>query len=239
MNIIHSIRAALRHTPGLLILVMAIALFSGALGVALAHEREALRDRPLPPNGASALSARPIPRYPTPAQGRASPTPTTEAIDIPNARMNYYKIEGNSATDLRTQMNSLGPTDAQGAHADAFTDWYVSWGWPGYGTAQCDLTQVRLSYAITVTFPSWQIPAQVEPELVDHWRGYTLRLALHEKGHVDNVVKNQRSLRQAIEQATCDTAEAAARQTLDHLRDFDANYDKKTKHGATQGATFP
>ena len=232
-----SIKTLLRHLPGLTILVVAIALFGGALTAALAHERASLQDRPHPPgNGA--------PIVPTPATTHnvtlaATVSATLKRVNIPNAKMAYYEITGNSAAALRKQMDSLGPSDAQGHHADAYTDWYIDWNWPGYGRADCDLSQVRVSYALTVTFPSWQPAVDADPELVDHWQRYTQRLALHEKGHVDSVIKGERSMRQAVQRATCTTAEAAAQQVLESLHTFDTHYDQKTDHGATQGATFP
>ncbi len=250
MKIMHALRTSLRHLPGLLLLIAAIALFDGALSVALAHERDALRAEPqsiplmrqaysanMKIEGSNSETTLPM-RYPT---AQVSPA-VIKPIDIPHARMVYYTIAGNTPADLRKQMNLLGPTDPHGAHSDAYTDWYVSWVWPGYGSANCDLSQVRISYAITVTFPKWE-PAnsvsQAKSGLVDQWQHYITRLALHEKGHVDDVVKNQRAIRQSIERATCSTADAAAQRALERLRTFGVNYDKKTRHGATQGATFP
>ena len=234
-----SIKTLLRHLPGLTILVVAIALFGGAVTAALAHEREMLRAELYASNESSRIEIRHTPStirnvITPPAMGEL-----VKKVVIPNTKMNYYEITGDSAAALREQINALGPTDVQGQHADAYTDWYIDWNWPGYGRADCDLSQVRVSYALTVTFPSWQPSADATPALIDHWQRYTLRLALHEKGHVDNIVKNERTMQQAIQRATCITAEAAAQQALKRLRDFDINYDRKTKHGATQGATFP
>ncbi len=234
-----SIKTLLRHLPGLTILLVAIALFGGAVTAALAHEREMLRAEPYASNESSRIEIRH-----TPSTIRSVITPPVmgvlvKKVVIPNAKMNYYGITGDSAAALREQMNALGPKDPQSQHADAYTDWYVSWNWPGYGRADCDLSQVRVSYAITVTFPSWQPAVDTDPELVDHWQRYTQRLALHEKGHVDNIVKSERSMRQAVQRATCTTAEAAAQQVLESLHTFDTHYDQKTDHGATQGATFP
>ena len=135
---------------------------------------------------------------------------------------------------MRAQLSAYGP----GGH-DADTRWYVRWTWPGQGTAKCRLTGAAVSYDIVVTFPRWVSPADATPELVAKWNGYLSALALHEKGHVNNVVAHIPAVLAAIKGAACLTAEAAAQEVLRQMRDFDRQYDATTRHGLTQGARFP
>jgi predicted secreted Zn-dependent protease len=87
--------------------------------------------------------------------------------------------------------------------------------------------------------PRWVPPKTASPGLVAKWANYTHALAEHEKGHVDFVVANYRSVAKAIKSATCGTAETAAQAAIDPIRQHDIDYDVVTDHGATQGARFP
>ena len=161
-------------------------------------------------------------------------------INIDNATMVFYEISGSTADELREQMNQKGPVDsASRLRYDARTNWYVSWTWPGYGESQCDLSQASVSYDIKVTAPHWEPAPDADPDLVDRWNNYMNSLAVHEQGHVDNIVNNYLQVRDAIRDATCATAEQAAQEVLDQFRQFDTDYDLETVHGKTQGAVFP
>jgi predicted secreted Zn-dependent protease len=140
---------------------------------------------------------------------------------------------------MRQQLDSLSPVGFDGYKGDATTNWRINWGWDGYGNSSCDLTTANVTYSIEVTMPRWQAPQDASPELITKWNNYIQALAEHEKGHVDNIVANYKSVEDAIKNATCDTAEAAAQAALDPIRQYDIDYDAETNHGATQGARFP
>jgi predicted secreted Zn-dependent protease len=172
------------------------------------------------------------------------PEVATQAMDqitIDNARIIYYDITGSTARELRASMDKLRPKDPydKDRPVDAYTDWYVSWTWPGYGTDDCDLSATVVDYRIQVILPHWEPPANAFPELVNQWKAYINNLVLHEKGHVDNILNHYLDVKAAIQNATCSTAEAEAQSVLDQLRQFDSNYDRETRHGETQGAVFP
>lgn len=175
------------------------------------------------------------------SQPTATSTPVDAiSIQVTNATMIYYEVTGSTADELRIQMNQQGPMDiAEGRHYDSRTDWYVSWTWPGYGTSECDLAKVDISYDIKVTAPNWEPASGTDPKLIEQWNRYLHNLALHEQGHVDNIVNNYLRVKDVIQGATCSTAEQAAQELLDTFRSADLEYDKQTKHGETQGAIFP
>ncbi len=167
------------------------------------------------------------------------PTPTADqTADITGADITYYDIRGKTASDLRSQMNALGPLDG-GRRWDAYTAWYIRWNWPGYGTRDCDLGRATTSLEITVTLPHWANPKGADSALITRWNKYYKALARHEQGHVDNVTKGYPKVLQAIQNATCATAEQAALQAIEPIREADRVYDEKTGHGATEGAVFP
>lgn len=160
---------------------------------------------------------------------------------IEHAQISYYDITGSTADKLRNSMNQLRPNDPYDGNkpVDSYTDWYISWNWPGYGSENCDLSAATVSYTINITMPRWNAPANASPALIAKWEKYIQSLTFHEKGHVDNVINNYLSVKTAIQSTNCLTAEAEAQKALDKLRRFDSNYDTETRHGETQGAVFP
>jgi predicted secreted Zn-dependent protease len=164
---------------------------------------------------------------------------TGQPVEIPNADVIYYDISGSTETELRAQLNTLGPVGFDGYKGDATTNWFIRWNWPGYGTNTCDLSAAIISYDIKVIFPRWIPTADASPDLIAKWENYSKLLAEHEKGHVDSVIKNFPAIVEAIKGATCETADSVANEFLSQLREFDIDYDAETQHGATQGVRFP
>ena len=160
-------------------------------------------------------------------------------VSIPHSRINYYEIYGSTEGELRKQLNAIGPVDDKGQRNDASTKWFVNWNWPGYGTDNCSLREAIIKVDVQVFFPHWTPVQAASPDLIAKWSRYTQVLALHEKGHVDNIIGNYMTVLAAIKGATCATAEAAAQAALVPIRQNDVNYDQATGHGATQGAIFP
>jgi predicted secreted Zn-dependent protease len=185
----------------------------------------------------------PVPASPFPPEPIVVATATsfTSQVSIEYAQIIYYDATGSTADEIRASMNELRPKDPYDNNkpVDAYTDWYISWNWPGYGTDNCDLSAADVTYSIKVTVPRWSAPADASPELIAKWENYIQRLTLHEKGHVDHIVNNYLSVKTAIQRATCSTAETEAQKALVPLREFDASYDSETKHGESQGAVFP
>jgi predicted secreted Zn-dependent protease len=162
------------------------------------------------------------------------PLPTLFPATFPHATVQPYEVSGSTESEMRAQLNAYGPS----GH-DAYTRWYVRWDWPGYGAANCRLQDAEVSYEIIVTFPHWTPTEHAAPELATKWNGYLYALALHENGHVNNVVSQVPVVTAAIKNSTCLSAEAAAQAVLQQMRQFDSQYDHDTDHGRTQGARFP
>lgn len=186
---------------------------------------------------ACASRTAPLPAY-------TAETPGLHSMDqvlINNAQIDYYEIKGSTANELRLSMDELRPKDPydNDRPVDAYTDWYISWNWPGYGTIDCDLSAAVVDYKIRVILPHWEPPTNVSPEFIGRWERYIQNLVLHEKGHVNHILENYLDVRTAIQNATCATAESEAQKVLDRLRGFDSSYDSETRHGETQGAVFP
>jgi len=167
-------------------------------------------------------------------------SPDPIKIELVNVTMVYYEITGSTANELRKEMNKLGPVNPEdGLRYDARTDWHISWTWPGYGKSKCDLSHADVNYDIKVTAPFWNPKVGIDSALVDRWNNYMTALALHEQGHVDITVDHYLKVKDAIQGATCGTAEQAAQEIIEEIRSLQAEYDGQTKHGNLQGAVFP
>ncbi len=162
------------------------------------------------------------------------PLPTLYPVAFPQATEQPYDVSGSTASEIRSQLSAYGPNGY-----DAYTKWAVHWSWPGQGTATCRLQDAEVSYEVTVTFPRWIPTEQATPELVIHWNGYLYALALHENGHINNVVSHIPAVLAAIKGSACLAADSAAQAVLQQMREFDGQYDLTTDHGRTQGARFP
>jgi len=190
---------------------------------------------PLPTN--TFLS--PLRKTMTAIANTSTPSADAELDDIPNTSIIYYDIVGSSESQLRAQLDALGPVDDSGYQGDALTNWFIYWNWPGYGSSSCNLSQATVRYEIEIIFPRWTPPGTASSALVTKWTEYTRALAEHEKGHIDIVVANYQTVLEAIQNATCDTADEAATQAIEPIRQLHRGYDSTTGHGEMQGAVFP
>lgn len=174
------------------------------------------------------------------ASGMSRPSAASGARDvlafvIPDADMEYYDVGGSTAQEIR---NNLNHSHRNGGF-DGHTGWNVSWSWPGYGRADCDLATTDLDTRIRVRLPRWQPPANADPALVLHWNNYAGNLALHEQGHVQLARQGFAKMQQILQTSTCAEADAKLNLVLGEMRQADLRYDAETRHGTTQGARFP
>jgi predicted secreted Zn-dependent protease len=158
---------------------------------------------------------------------------------VAHATMTYYDVGGATPAQIRARLNARRPTSPDGCSCDAFTRWTFRWNWPGYGGAGCDLSKAVVSLRVTVSFPRWTHPRAASAALAAAWSRYARALARHEQGHVDYAVARYPAVVRAIKRGTCGSADAAAQAQLTLIRKHDAAYDAATRHGATQGASFP
>lgn len=161
----------------------------------------------------------------------------------------YYPIAGTTATELRSQMNRLGPSDeTEGRRYDARTDWVVQWNYRYRQQSRtCTLQQAQTQVAVTFTLPQWQPPRWTARSLVQDWRRYQASLQLHEDGHKNHGIGAAQDIQQALRQlppaASCAALETqiqtTARAIIRTYNQKDLEYDRVTRHGSTQGAIFP
>jgi predicted secreted Zn-dependent protease len=159
-----------------------------------------------------------------------------------------YPIQGSTAEELRAQLDQLGPLDQFSQRHDMYTRWEVRWSylpWPWGG--ECSLKRPRATVTVTFTFPEWHPPEGASPELVDRWVKYMEVAQVHEDGHQKIAVDAARAVLDALVElppaSACagleEAADQAGAEILESYRQKEIEYDRKTGHGATQGAIFP
>ncbi len=126
-----------------------------------------------------------------------------------------------------------------GYKGDSTTSWYITWHWATDQSGACQMDQAVVSYEITVIFPRWKPPEGTPAQLLARWEQYTTALIMHEKGHVDLVVRSVPKVAEAVKGAPCNEANAVGEMMLAEIRKREVEYDAITNHGATQGARFP
>jgi predicted secreted Zn-dependent protease len=161
----------------------------------------------------------------------------------------YYQIQGNTAADLRAQMDRLGPVDrSTGKRYDAFANWIFSWRYRDRVVAgMCRFTGVKLVVQLKYTYPRWSPPAGVSARLARRWNRYLGVLRRHENGHGAIAVREGREIlaqmRAIGPRGSCQRLQAAADlvgvRGVERTNRIEASYDARTSHGSTQGAHFP
>jgi predicted secreted Zn-dependent protease len=175
-------------------------------------------------------------------------TPTPVGDVSVSIEYTYYQVTGPTTEELRAQMDQSGYTDESGDHWDAYTEWYVSWAYP-YSVEHdaCTTGPVEVAIEVTVVFPKWEPPPGTSQELIERWNAYLVALEDHEAGHKEIAIAAGYEVLRTIDALpaykTCDelelAADAAADRVLQQHRQEEAIYDQETKHGISQGASFP
>lgn len=164
------------------------------------------------------------------------------------AEITYYEVQGNSAKELRNQLNEKGPFGEDGKRADAHADWHVTWNYRYVPTREgCKFTELDTTVTGKIIMPRWSAGGGASSALVSKWQRYIAALRLHENGHYSHGVSAAEEIR-ALAQALPSTDDCPtlvkkfdnhANTILEKYKRADIEYDADTKHGSTQGAIFP
>jgi len=161
-------------------------------------------------------------------------------------KTNYYAMTGSSIRHIQESLKQTRPwKDKPGR--DASTEWYVAWN-ASYsargGTCQC--ISFTTATTITITLPRWIAPTNTPAEVRTAWAKYVAALEVHEVGHADLALAAAAEMHKRINEIgddlDCNTLRTRVQNecqaVLDSHRAQEKDYDRRTRHGATQGATF-
>ena len=161
---------------------------------------------------------------------------------------NRYQIQGQSIEELRRSLNQLRPWKASARPHDAQTEWRTRMQYRTVtlpGIAWC--TNFATVTQITMTLPGWTATNGASAATLREWNRYLRALAEHEAGHARHAREGTLELHRRVKALEAQPDAETVRQRLDALlaevqqqvRQQDADYDRETRHGATQGALFP
>jgi len=166
-----------------------------------------------------------------------APETTDPFAGIPNVQFLYYDVSGDSTAEIRRAINA-GRGDTR--HYDASTTWHFKWRWAvDRNSGTCDLASTKLTYNAEVRLPRLADPERLASSLRAQWARYYAALRRHEAGHASYPYAHRGEILAAIQGSDCAHASEAAKAVLARFTAHDIAYDAETRHGATQGATFP
>ena len=159
---------------------------------------------------------------------------------VPGVDLRYYDVSGRTPAEIRASLNRNNRLDPNtGARVDAYTAWSLDWRVPYGPDGRCRLDRAEVTLKVEVGLPRLVRTERVPPALLERWQRYRAALEAHEGTHARNAYQGRKAMLEAIHRADCAGADEAADDVMDALRRRNAEYDRLTRHGATEGAQFP
>jgi len=172
----------------------------------------------------------------------ADPLRVYRNLQLPNLEISYFDISGDTPAALRAELDEHGPHNMKGQRCDAFTRWDIKWHWPVINMLP-DFKRTEVTLSLNVSFPRWSSHAGAKPELVERWRKFSLAVAHHELGHIEQALSAYKGLRKEILLAaridpdlSPQAANLLARNYVAKMQAADDRYDQLTNRGRRQGA---
>ena len=160
-----------------------------------------------------------------------------------------YKVSGSTVEEVRDQIEKLGPMHpVEKKRYDGITQWNLSWKYQLSRRGKIWIvTSCSVKLNIKVRVPQWIDRDKASPLVQRQWKIYQTNLVRHEQGHVNIAIGAANAVDKyigtyggasSIDQMRVNI-ERNAKLILERFRKYDVNYDKRTRHGAKQGARFP
>lgn len=154
-----------------------------------------------------------------------------------------YRVSATPGQPLRQALDAATPIREGGRRFHGYTRWNVRWSfrWSRIATGDCRITQVTTRLATHVQLPELHAATAAQRAVFER---YLRALSHHEQGHVQLGRDAAHAIDHAIArlpaERDCATLErranARGRQLLaDHVA-REKDYDRRTAHGASQGA---
>ncbi|WP_443749896.1 DUF922 domain-containing protein [Asticcacaulis solisilvae] len=179
-----------------------------------------------------------------PDSGAAPETPAIVVDDsalkaFPNTTVTYYDVPGTDTAAIVAYIGAHGPVDSNDhTVGSARTHWQIRWRWR-QGSAACDKDHVEVTFRGEVLLPRLVDATRLRPDDAKAWQRFYDALVVHEAGHLRHAYQHIGNVAAAIRSATCENAPAAAGAATQALADYDAAYDRETRHGYLQGVRAP
>jgi predicted secreted Zn-dependent protease len=160
---------------------------------------------------------------------------------IPNLTLTYYDVAGRTVEGIGRDIRLQGLTDARdGKSVDARANWWMDWRWDNRGEGEaCRPVNVAVGFRADITLPRLTDASHLPSYDRAKWDTYIKALRQHEANHVRYALDRTGEVAEAIRASRCDLADGTAKAVTSRIREHDAEYDRVTQHGVTEGAVFP
>ena len=156
-------------------------------------------------------------------------------------RERFYPVRGETIAQIAPQTNQA--KDGFAAYASWNTDWSFL---QNDDDESCTVTSGSAALDSTITYPRWDPPAGADPRAVAEWRRFIDDLTTHELGHITIALQGADAIDELLDSglsaATCGEVERLANRAAIRLHQrydrLNADYDRETDHGRTQGSTL-
>ncbi len=155
----------------------------------------------------------------------------------------YYYINPNTRADILTSLKENSPIYENGktmyGSSNSDVKWNLKW---KHNSQICWITSVNTKVTTTYTLPKL---IEGGSGIDSFWDNWYPNLLTHERGHhklaIDVAEEIERKIRKMPSFSTCDLLEKNANnivlKSISKLRRLQKDYDKRTNHGETQGAS--
>ena len=155
----------------------------------------------------------------------------------------YYYVNPNTRADILTSLKENSPIHENGTimygSSNSDVKWNLKW---KHNSQICWITSVNTKVNTTYTLPKL---IEGGSGIDDFWANWYPNLLTHERGHhklaIDAAEEIERKIRKMPSFSTCDLLEKNANnivlESINKLRRLQKDYDKRTNHGETQGAS--
>ncbi|NJC42386.1 putative secreted Zn-dependent protease [Brevundimonas alba] len=182
------------------------------------------------------------------AGGEGAPPPVTspslaaaapELAALPGVVLVGYPVDGRSPRAIRDSINDRRPRLPQGEAFDARTDWRYQTQWKG-GAGGCDPATAEVDMTVIVTLPELTTRDALDRREREQWDRYYKALIGHEHNHVRIALAAAEQMRTYMRAAPdCASMQAVQRQIGASIQPANDAYDESTRHGRSEGATYP
>lgn len=173
------------------------------------------------------------------APAAASPQPAI------NFKVQHYLVSGRDTTALERAVFATTPVAMNGQRYGAVThnEFRTSYSAVGTGDGGCEIKNVRVILDSTIILPKLA-PGQYSRAVLAEWSRYIGALTAHEMQHANNGKYTAETIAARLFNFRAPMPCLEMRPKLDRAIDsliknmgqWDANLDRDTNHGATQGA---
>jgi predicted secreted Zn-dependent protease len=168
-----------------------------------------------------------------------------EVTQDSRVEIQWYDVAGETAEELREQLERFGPVDQFGRRRDAYTQWHVRWSWPFNGHEPI-FEETDSEYSAVVHLPRWLDKHAASEDLQKQWDKFVSAVIQHEFQHILHIKEHHTRIEKRIQRAAQEnphldskTANAIARKVVNKIHKLDRLYDKRTESGKLEGVKFP